>query len=175
MNLSKRQLILITVILAAALIASVGVSVWAVFFRDRGEPITPDYPPMGTEENQKPLDEPPTPPASDAEGGGSINVTYSPRVTVDLSEGTVRLLYANPSVSNQNVAILLMIGDLVVAKSNLITPGHGVENLPLEAYAANRLQAGGYDGELVIRAYHPETQEKAMVDTRGRITFTVVE
>lgn len=175
MNLSKRQLILITAVLAVALVASVGVSVWAVFFRDTGKPITPDYPPQGTEENQKPLDEVPADPVPTPEGGGSINVTFHPKVTVDLSESTVSLLYANPSVSNQNVAVLLMIGELVVAKSDLITPGHGVESLKLESYAKGVLQPGAYNGELVIRAYHPETGEKAMVDTRGEITFTVVE
>ena len=84
-------------------------------------------------------------------------------------------MYANPQASNQNVAILIMIDDLVVAKSEQITPGYGVDTLTLEEYAKERLAVGGYNGELVIRAYNPETGEKAMVDTKGEITITVVE
>ena len=109
------------------------------------------------------------------QGGGAINVTYNTNVTVDLSENKVQLLYANPNASNQNVAILIMINDLVVAKSDQITPGYGVDSLTLEAYAKERLSVGGYKGELVIRAYDPETGEKAMVDTKGEITITVKE
>ena len=55
------------------------------------------------------------------EGGGAINVTYNTEVRIDLSENQVTLLYANPQASNQNVAILVMVGDLVVAKTDLIT------------------------------------------------------
>ena len=175
MNLTKQQLLVITAILAAVLVLSVGVSVWAIFFRGDAEPITPDYPPQGTEENQKPLEGESGDKLVSPEGGGAINVTYSMNVTVDLSEGMVSLLYANPQASNQNVAILLMIDDLVIAKSQLITPGHGVDTLELEAYAADKLVVGGYDAHLVIRAYHPETGEKAMVDTKGEVTVTVVE
>lgn len=176
MNISKKQLTIIISVLALVLVLAIGVTVWALFFRDSGaEPITPDYPPQGTEENQKPLEGDEGDKLESPEGGGAINVTYSTAVTVDLSENKVTLLYANPQASNQNVAILIMIDDLVVAKSDQITPGHGVDTLNLEEYAKERLTVGGYDGELVIRAYDPDTGEKAMVDTRGEITITVVE
>lgn len=109
------------------------------------------------------------------EGGGAINVTYNTEVRIDLSENQVTLLYANPQASNQNVAILVMVGDLVVAKTDLITPGHGVDSLVLEGAAKERLMAGGYDGELVIRAYDPETGEKAMIDAKAKVRITVAE
>ncbi len=176
MNISKKRLAIIAAILALILFLAIIVSVWALFFRDRGsQTITPDYPPQGTEENQKPLEGGGDEKMESPDGGGAINVTYGTNVTVDLSENKVTLLYANPNASNQNVAILIMIGDLVVAKSDQITPGHGVDTLNLEAYAKKRLVIGGYNGELVIRAYDPETGEKAMVDTRGTITVTVTE
>jgi hypothetical protein len=73
------------------------------------------------------------------------------------------------------VAIQILIGDLVVARSALITPGHGVEELSLQASARDRLALGGYDGRLVVRAYHPETGEKAMIDTEGELRITVTE
>lgn len=176
MNISKKQLTIIASVLALVLILAIGVTIWALFFRDSGTPpITPDYPPQGTEQNQKPLEGDEGEKIDSPEGGGAINVTYRTNVTVDLSDNKVTLLYANPKTSNQNVAILIMIDDLVVAKSDQITPGHGVDTLSLEEYAKERLTVGGYDGELVIRAYDPETGEKAMVDTKGEITITVVE
>ena len=176
MNISKKQLIIIVSVLALVLILTIGITVWALFFRDSGTPpITPDYPPQGTEQNQKPLEGDEGEKIESPSGGGAINVTYGTSVTVDLSDNKVTLLYANPQASNQNVAILIMIDDLVVAKSEQITPGYGVDTLTLEEYAKERLAVGGYNGELVIRAYNPETGEKAMVDTKGEITITVVE
>ena len=176
MNISKKQLAITASVLALVLILAIGITVWALFFRDSGTPpITPDYPPQGTEQNQKPLEGDEGEKIESPSGGGAINVTYGTSVTVDLSDNKVTLLYANPQASNQNVAILIMIDDLVVAKSEQITPGYGVDTLTLEEYAKERLAVGGYNGELVIRAYNPETGEKAMVDTKGEITITVVE
>lgn len=162
-------------VLCIGIVLCMAVTIWALFFREGSKPITPDYPPQGTEQNQKPLEGDEGDKLESPSGGGAINVTYGTSVTVDLSDNKVTLLYANPQASNQNVAILIMIDDLVVAKSEQITPGYGVDTLTLEEYAKERLAVGGYNGELVIRAYNPETGEKAMVDTKGEITITVVE
>ena len=162
-------------VLCIGIVLCMAVTIWALFFREGSKPITPDYPPQGTEQNQKPLEGDEGEKIESPSGGGAINVTYGTSVTVDLSDNKVTLLYANPQASNQNVAILIMIDDLVVAKSDQITPGYGVDTLTLEEYAKERLAVGGYNGELVIRAYNPETGEKAMVDTKGEITITVVE
>ena len=162
-------------VLCIGIVLCMAVTIWALFFREGSKPITPDYPPQGTEQNQKPLEGDEGEKIESPSGGGAINVTYGTSVTVDLSDNTVTLLYAHPQASNQNVAILIMIDDLVVAKSEQITPGYGVDTLTLEEYAKERLAVGGYNGELVIRAYNPETGEKAMVDTKGEITITVVE
>ena len=151
------------------------VTVWALFFRSGSQPIAPDYPPQGTEANQKPLEGDESEKMESPQGGGSINITYNVNATVDLSEGTVTLLYANPQASNQDVAILIMIDDLVVAKSDLISPGNGVDTLQLDEYAKDKLSVGGYDAELVIRAYDPVSGEKAMVDTKGQLSLTVVK
>ena len=148
-------------VLCIGIVLCMGVTMWALFFRDGGKPIAPDYPPQGTEANQKPLEGDESEKMESPQGGGSINVTYNVNATVDLSEGTVSLLYANPQASNQDVAILIMIDDL--------------DTLTLDEYAAGKLSVGGYDAELVIRAYDPESGEKAMVDTKGQLSLTVVE
>ena len=176
MTLTKNQLIILIVVLAVLFTGTAATTIWAVFFRNHGSvPITPDYPPQGTEQNQKPLEGDDSEKIESSEGGGAINVTYNTEVRVVLSKNKVTLLYANPQASNQNVAIYIMIGDLIIAKSDLITPGHGVDTLVLDEYAKQRLMVGGYDGELVVRAYDPETGEKAMIDAKGKVKITVVE
>ena len=177
MNPSNRRFPMLTVALSAGLVVALCVSVWALFLRDEPQPLTPDYVPQGMETHQKPLETEPSDPAvtPSKPTGGAIQITYRTRVTVDLSEQSVDLLYANPQISNRNVSILLMVGDLVIATSDLIAPGYGVTTLPLDDYARERLSVGGYDGELVVRAYHPETGEKASVDATGHITVTVTE
>lgn len=161
-------------ILSGLIAICIGVTLWALLRGGAGAPIAPDYPPQGTERNQQPLGDD-SAPLESPEGGGAINVTFGTKATAALSAQTVSLYYANPGVSNQNVAILIMIDELVVAKSDLITPGHAVTELRLEAAARSRLQVGGYVAELVIRAYDPVTGEKAMIDTRGAITLLVVK
>ncbi len=170
MNNKNRNIII--VVLIVLIVICLGVTIWALFFRG-ADPISPDYPPQGTEENQRPIEGDEGEKIDSPEGGGAINVTFGTNATVSLSKKTVSLYYANPKASNQNVAILIMIDDVVVAKSDLIVPGNEVTELVLEDYAAKMLQEGGYDAELVVRAYDPESGEKAMVDTKGEMTLTV--
>lgn len=169
---SKRTLLII--ILSVLIVVCIGVTVWAVFFRGGNDtPLTPDYPPQGTEQNQQPIEGDSGDKIESPEGGGAISVTFGTNVTASLSGGTVTVYYANPNASNQDVAILIMVDDLVVAKSELINPGNQVNELKLEEYAKSKLQVGGYDAELVVRAYDPVSGEKAMVDTKGELTLTV--
>ena len=173
-NGKEKNLKWLIIILSVGIVICTGVTIWAVFFRG-GDDISPDYPPQGIESNQTPIDGDDSGKLESPEGGGAINVTYGTAATVDLSEKTVTIYYANPNASNQNVAILIMVNDLVVAKSDLITPGNQVSKLELQKEAASRLQVGGYNAELVVRAYDPESGEKAMVDTKGELTLTVTE
>ena len=173
-NGKEKNLKWLIIILSVGIVICTGVTIWAVFFRG-GDDISPDYPPQGIESNQTPIDGDDSGKLDTPEGGGAINVTYGTASTVDLSEKTVTIYYANPNASNQNVSILIMVNDLVVAKSDLITPGNQVSKLELQKEAASRLQVGGYNAELVVRAYDPESGEKAMVDTKGELTLTVTE
>ena len=173
-NRKEKNLKWLIIILSVGIVICTGVTIWAVFFRG-GDDISPDYPPQGIESNQTPIDGDDSGKLESPEGGGAINVTYGTAATVDLSEKTVTIYYANPNASNQNVSIVIMVNDLVVAKSDLITPGNQVSKLELQKEAASRLQVGGYNAELVVRAYDPESGEKAMVDTKGELTLTVTE
>ena len=173
-NGKEKNLKWLIITLAIGIVICLGVTIWALFFRG-GDDISPDYPPQGIESNQTPIDGDDSGKLDSTEGGGAINVTYGTAATVDLSEKTVTFYYANPNASNQNVSILITVNDLVVAKSDLITPGNQVSKLELQKDAASKLQVGGYDAELVVRAYDPDSGEKAMVDTKGELTLTVTE
>lgn len=173
-NGKEKNLKWLIIILSVGIVICTGVTIWAVFFRG-GDDISPDYPPQGIESNQTPIDGDDSGKLESPEGGGAINVTYGTAATVDLSEKTVTIYYANPNASNQNVSIRITVNDLVVAKSDLITPGNQVSKLELQKEAASRLQVGGYNAELVVRAYDPDSGEKAMVDTKGELTLTVTE
>ena len=138
-------------------------------------PLPPDYPPKETESNQEPITEDSGGSIQTPEGGGAVNITYAETVNVDLSDKIASLYYANPSRSNQNVAIAVVIGDTVIVKSELITPGNMVTELALNDGAENKLSVGSYDAEIVVYCYHPETGEKAMIDARANIILNVVE
>ena len=163
----------ITVLLAIVLVIAICVTVWAIFFRK--DVLPPDYPPQNTDQNQQPLPDDPGGQIQTPAGGGAVNITYSEKVTIDLSDKQASLYYANPSRSTQNGAIAIVIGDEVILRSELITPGNMVTTLPLASGADKKLAVGVYDAELVVYCYDTVTGEKAMVDTRGAVELTVVQ
>lgn len=171
-NEKKRNLLIILLIIG--MVICICVTIWALFFR-RSNNVSPDYPPQGIETNQTPIEDDDSGKLDSPEGGGAINVTYGTAATVDLSDETVTFYYANPNASNQNVSIMIMINDLVLAKSELITPGNQLSKLELQKDAISNLQVGSYNAELVVRAYDTDSGEKAMVDTKGEIVLTVTE
>ena len=168
--------LIIIIVLAVALVSSIGVSIWAVFFREADDnALAPDYPPQETESNQVSIPEDSGGVIETPAGGGAVNITYAESIIVDLSDKKASLYYANPLRSNQNVAIAVVVGEDVIIKSGLINPGNMVTSLPLADGVENKLTIGSYNAEIVVYCYHPETGEKAMIDTRGAVTVTVTE
>lgn len=170
----KRQLLIILLIIG--MVICIGITVWALFFRDSTGTATPDYPPQGVEVNQNPIEDDNSGKLDSPAGGGAINVTYGTAATASLSEKKITFYYANPNASNQNVSVLITVDNLLVAKSDLINPGNEVTSLELEEKAVELLETNKmYNAELTVRAYDPDSGEKAMVDTKGEITLTVTE
>lgn len=176
--MSNKTRNIIIIALSVLIVVCIGVTLWALFLRDTSEPskpITPDYPPQGTEDNQKPIEGDDDTKLESPEGGGAVRVEFFPDATASLSEKTIRIIYKNPNASNQNVRVLVKVGETYIAKSELITPGHEIEQLALSDEALSLLQVGGYKAEIHIQFYDPETNEKAMVDSKGELTLTVTE
>ena len=159
----------------ALLLLSSGVTVWSLFFREPDVVLNPDYAPEQMEPNQSPIPGDTGEKAESAEGGGSVSLNYSNRVTVDLSDGKATLYFANPGKSNQDMLVQMVIQDELLVQSGRLTPGNQITELELLPDAAQKLAPGGYDGKFVLSYYHPETQEKAMVNTEIEIFVTVQE
>ncbi len=167
---------ILIIVLAVLLVACIGVTIWAVFFR-KPEPskFNPDYPPQETEPNQTPIQGGNTQDTLPAPvGGGAVNLTYGTTVTIDLSEENATFYFANPAKSNLDMVMTLVIDDTIVMVSKRITPGHMLSSLKLESGIASKLQAGGYDAKYVVYLYDCQTGEKAVVNAEGAVTVTVI-
>lgn len=168
----RKQIIIIVLILL--LLITIGITVWALFFRDTTPVLAPDYAPQQTEENAEPIDD-----DTDGEklqqqqGGGAVSLTYSKEVTIDLSDNVAKLLFANPYKSNQDMMLQIVIQDTVIVQSGLLTPGHQVTKL--ELFDNAKLSKGTYEGKFVVLYYQKDTGEKAMINTEIPLTITVEE
>ena len=165
--------LLILLLLLITLIA-VGVTVWALFFRDTGPTLTPDYAPQEMEQNAETIPDDSGEKMDKPEGGGSVSLTYSNKVTIDLSDKAAALYFANPGKSNQDMVIQIAIQDTIILQSGTLSPGHQVKLLNLLEGAEDMLQPGGYEGKFIVLYYDQTSGEKSMVNTEIPITINVV-
>lgn len=166
--------LLITLLLCITLIA-VGVTVWALFFRDTGPTLAPDYAPQETERHAETIPDDSGEKMEKPEGGGSVSLTYSNKVTVDLSDKMASVYFANPGKSNQDMVIQISIQDTVILQSGTLKPGQQVKLLDLLEGSEKLLQPGGYTGKFIVLYYDQDSGEKAMVNTEIPVTINVVE
>lgn len=164
--------VLIPILLIITILA-IGVTVWALFFRDSGPSLAPDYAPRDEEQHAETIPNDDGEKMEQPDGGGSVSLSYSREVTISLSEGTAKLYFANPGKSNQDIVLQIVVQDQVIVQSGTLKPGNQVANLDLLSGAAKMLSEGGYEGKFVVLYYHPTTGEKAVVNTEIPITITV--
>ncbi|MFI3141171.1 MAG: hypothetical protein R3Y27_02555 [Clostridia bacterium] len=165
---SKKKLVIIILLIITLLAASV--TTWAVFFRADVE-ISPDYAPVELEPNAEILEDSGEDKLESPDGGGAVSISYSLDVSIDLSTDEVSLFFQNPSESNQDIVLQIVIQDVVVAQSGRLEAGYGVTTLDLLDSAV--LSAGIYDGDIVALYYDTETGEKAMVNTEIPVEIVV--
>lgn len=170
---NKLILLLILLLLLITLIA-VGVTVWALFFRDSGPTLAPDYAPQEMEQRAETIPNDSGEKMDKPEGGGSVSLTYSNKVTIDLSDKMAALYFANPGKSNQDMVLQIAIQDTVILQSGTLKPGNQVKLLDLLEGAEEMLSPGGYEGKFVVLYYDQESGEKAMVNTEIPVTINVV-
>lgn len=171
-NKKSKPNLLIPILLIITVIA-ICVTVWALFFRDSGPALAPDYAPQEEEQNAETIPDDTGEKMENLEGGGSVSLTYSREVTIDLSDERAVLLFANPGKSNQDMVLQIVIQDTVIVQSGTLKPGKQVTTLSLLEGAAKKLSAGTYEGNFNVLYYNPDTGEKAIVNTEIPITITV--
>ncbi len=173
-NGNDRRMLVILLILLLITLVAVAISVWAIWFRGKGPVLTPDYAPKDIEANAEPIGDESDKKLEQPEGGGAVSLTYSKEVSISISEKSATLLFANPTRSNQDMVICLVIDDVIILQSGRLTPGNKVTRLNLADGACDRLAEGGYDGKLIVYYYDRTTGERAMVNTEIAVCVTVV-
>lgn len=137
--------------------------------------LNPDYPPLETDENLKPIPEDDTTKIEHEEGGGAAAFDLSNKLTIDLSDKKASLRFANPGRSTKNMVLWLMIKDTLIAQSGQIPPGYSIDTLDLVQDAEKSLKEGVYekDCKFIVYLYDPETNERAIVNADFPVTITV--
>lgn len=166
---------ILIIILLCITVTALCTTVWALFFRKPVQVLVPDYAPVATEANAIPI-----PGDSDTAdraeaGSGSVSLTYSDKVDIDLGRRKASLIFANPGKSNQDMVLQILIRDEVILQSGRLTPGNQIMELDLTEAAAKMLVPGGYEGEFAVAYYDPGSGEKAIVNTRIPVSVTVTE
>ncbi len=173
-NKEKRLLLLLLLLLLIAVIA-VCISVWAIWFREKAPVLNPDYAPRDPEENAEPIGDDGDQKLEQPEGGGAVSLTYAKQVSISLSQKSASLLFANPTKSNQDMVLQLVIDDVVIFQSGKLMPGNKVSTLKLPDGIEERLAAGGYDGKFVVFYYDCKSGERAIINTEIPVSVTVTE
>ena len=132
---------------------------------DASQALSPDYAPRNKEANAEPYDDGNSNKLEAPEGGGSVGLTYSTNVEIDLASSKASLFFANPYKSTQDMLVQIVIQDTVVVQSDVLAPGNQIKSLNLLEGAGSLLSQGVYEGKFVILYYDQESGEKAMVNT----------
>lgn len=164
--------LLIPILLVITVLA-LCVTVWALFFRDTGPVLAPDYAPQEEEQNAETIPGDQEEKLDAPEGGGSVSLTYSRDVEISLGSKNASLYFANPGKSNQDMVLQIVVQDQVIVQSGTLKPGNQVTTLSLIDGMEKKLSAGTYEGNFAVLYYHPETGEKAIVNTEIPVTITV--
>lgn len=105
----------------------------------------------------------------------AVRLSYSTKVKVLLDKKKVELDFKNPSVSNQNMVLIVQIIDgekeIEIAKSQSVPVGYLIKELDLNKDVL--LKKGKYKGQFVINYYKEKTNEKAILDTKTPVTIEV--
>ena len=173
----NKRVFFVILLLFLSIITIIAAVVIVLTLQSRGAApiLAPDYAPRETEKNAEPIGDDGDSKLDQPEGGGAVSLTYAKEVTISLSKKTAQLLFANPTKSNQDMLIQLVIDDVVVLQSGRLTPGNRVSELELLAGMEKRLSAGGYNGKFVVLYYDRTSGEKAMVNTEIPVTVTVTD
>lgn len=161
----------LNIIFVVVIVLLLGIIVY--FLIEKGKNLKPDYAPgeideraVYTPDDDKKL--------KSSEGGGAVSMSYSNVVSVDLKKKKIKLFFKNPSKSNQEIVLQIVIEqngkEYVIAKTDRIPAGYSVYEMKL---LNTSLVKGGYKGKFSIAYYDEKTLEKAVLNTNIPITISV--
>ena len=159
-------------IIALLLLIALNLVLCFFLFREDAT-LAPDYAPVDEEQYAQDLGDGSNEKMRQEKGGGAVSLTYTTEVKIGAEKKQASLFFANPSKSNQDIVLQVVVHDVVIAQSGKISPGKKVEKLDLIPSGAKQLQSGGYDGEFVVLYYQPDTHEKTIVNTEIPVKVTV--
>ena len=90
-------------------------------------------------------------------------MSYDSNAKIDNKTKNITLQFKNPSQSNQNMTLKVVVEKNTIAESALLPPGYTIYNLKLKDNVL--LEKGDYKGEFVVNYYDEKNMEKASLDT----------
>jgi len=168
-NKKSKRIILLLLLIALLAIA---VAIWALFFKTDTEIIPPDRVPA-VENNAESIPGDDTEKSDAPAGGGSVNLTYSNQVVIDLDNNKATLYFASPNKSSHDVVLQIVVRDNVIAQSGTIIPGNQIKELELVDGADKMLSKGEYDGKFIVHFYDKANGNKDDVNTEIPINIEV--
>ena len=163
----NRTKVIITLLLLVTF-AALGVTFCALFFRNTGPTLAPDYAPQKAEEYAEPVTGDSEEKMDVSQGGGAVSMVYQKEVHISLSDNMANLMFQNPSKSVNDIVLQIVIvsedgTETVIAQSGTLSPGYKIEQLELIKDAA-KLSVGDYTGRYNVLYYDPDSGEKAVLN-----------
>lgn len=169
-NDKKKNCIILILLLLLCIL--VGLGIWFVWFKgsDPNKGTLPTVAPQIDEnaERMEGNDEKMKQP----EGGGAVNIMYTKNASVSLGSRKVSMYFGNPSKSNQDMVLQLLVNDKVIAESGRLTPGSQIKTMDVKDVTG--LSTGRYNAKYVV-GYYYENGEKAIVDTQIPLVISVTK
>ena len=94
---ANKTKIIIAVILVVTF-AALAVTIWALFFRNTGPALAPDYAPQKEEEYAEPVTGDSEEKMDVSKGGGAVSMVYQKEVHISLSDNKANLMFQNPTI-----------------------------------------------------------------------------
>ncbi len=157
--------IIIAVLVSIILILG-GICVSLLSNKEATTPLSPDIAPSYTDKYSEPMDN-----DDDGEylehpeGGGAASIAFTKTAVIDFEKEQASVMFGNPSRSEQDMVIQIVIQDVIIAQSGLITPGNKILTLDLLPNAKDRLDEGLYLGSYIVLFYNRETGKREIVST----------
>lgn len=169
----KKKLLLLLLLLLLLIVFVSALTVLAFRLKKNSAPIAPDFAPSNTERHAEPIGDDEDKKLDQPKGGGAVSITYSKQIEISKSEKKARLMFANPTRSNQDMVLQLIIDNTEIFSTGRLSPGNRITMLDITEAAEKRLSEGGYNGKFIVSYYDSTSGEKAVVNTEIPVTITV--